>query len=161
MTWGVCGLIIIIYHCLLTNFDIRFAVKSEENAHILLSGKLANNIIYNTDYDYIEVVIGGGSGNSKSTIRVSTLGGWAIEDDTPGILDSLAYKYFWLSWESSSGNNGTFKVGHGFEINQNVFMERNYDPLVIDIKYLALLSVWGSGGDWRLYAGILSIIPKL
>ena len=126
---------------------IRFAVKAGKDYHLLLSGKLVNTINSNTDSDYIEILIGG-TGNSRSTIRVGILSGWAGEISTPGILDPLAFKYFWMSWI-----NGVFKVGFGFEIDQNSFMERSYDPLVVDIKYLALCNGWETEGTWEVYKG--------
>ncbi len=47
---------------------IRFSIKARNNAHLLLSEKLAYNINYNAD-DFIEIGIGEYS-NSKSIIRV-------------------------------------------------------------------------------------------
>ncbi len=126
--------------------QIRFGVQAGNDAHLLLSDKHANTIDINTDYNYIEVEFGG-SGNTQSLIRVSTMLGQLGAANTPNILDSSTIKYFWVSWYG-----GVVKGGHGFDIDQNIIMESSY-PANIDIKYLALWSGFGSSGTWHLYNG--------
>ena len=65
---------------------IRMAIQADQAAFIFLSGKPANSIDYNTYFDYIELLIGGWL-NTKSLIRVSTMGGFSGAVSTPNILN--------------------------------------------------------------------------
>ncbi len=129
---------------------IRVSVKAANDAFLLFSERYANSIVINTDTDLFEVLIGGWS-NTKSVIRVgdiatSKTGGVC---DTPNILDATDFRYFWIAW-----NKGLVKVGSGFTIGQNVFMQKSY-PATTDVKYLSLWNGWGSDAEWKIYAGIL------
>ncbi len=68
--------------------------------------------------------------------------------NTPNILHGTTTKYFWASW-----NGGIFKVGRGFVLNENIFMQKAY-PSTININYLAVFNGFGSGGLWHVFAGI-------
>ena len=51
------------------------------------------------------------------------------------------------------------KVGYGFEIGENMFMQTAY-PGTTDMKYLALWNGWGFDGTWEIYAGITALAGK-
>ncbi len=126
---------------------IRFSVKTGWNANILFSERQANTIDTNTDNEYIEVIIGGW-GNSKSIIRVETLGGHNGRLGTPNILNANTFKEFWVSWKG-----GVIKVGRGFFIGKDVFMEKPF-PSGINVNFLALFNGYGTGGQWKIFTGI-------
>ena len=126
---------------------IRFALKSGGNPVLLLSKTPANSIVYSTDHDYAEVGVGY-STNTKCCIRIGIIFGTCdVLINTPNILDSSTFKYFWLSWF-----NDIIKLGHGFIIGQDIIIEKSFPST--DVKYLALFNGWGFSGDWKLYAGI-------
>ncbi len=124
---------------------VRFAVKAETSAHLLLSEKPVDTVIYGTDHDYMEIILGGAQ-NSVPAIRIGTMQGTDGIVNTPNILNSTAFNKFWISW-----SNGMIQVGQGHEIGHDVFMGRSY-PSSTEIKYLALFNR-GSGGHWKLYLG--------
>ncbi len=66
------------------------------------------------------------------------------------------FKHFWASWD-----NGVFRVGYGFVMGRDVFLEKP-NPSTIEINYLSLFNGWGSGGEWQIYAeGSLVVKPNL
>ncbi len=125
---------------------IRFAVKAGTSPTLLLSQKRISSIDINTP-DYLEILIGG-YGNSKSMIGIGALVNDIGATDTPNILDATSFNCFWMSW-----TDGVIRVGIGFVIGQDIFMEKIY-PMNIDINYLAVWNGYGSGGEWQIYAGI-------
>ncbi len=126
---------------------IRFAVKAANDAILLFSERQGNTIDYSNDHDYTQVVIGG-AGNSWSRIRVGSMSGSSGTISTPGILSNSAFKSFWISW-----NENIMKVGYGFEIGEDIFIQRSY-PSTTDINMLSLFNGFGSGGQWEIYSGI-------
>ncbi len=127
---------------------IQFEVKAANDAALLFSERHANTINYSTDTDYVMVTIGGWT-DEYSVIRVGSMDNHTGKVDTLDILDDSQFRYFWISWAA-----GVVKVGHGFELEQNVFMQKPYPDATTDIKYLALFNGWSSLGDWRLYIGV-------
>ncbi len=126
---------------------LKFSVKASQDGFLLFSEKIANSMNYNIDHEYVEVNIGA-HGNKKTLIRVGTMDGNGEDVNTLKILSSNKFSYFWATWD-----NGIIKLGHGFEINQDVIIQRSY-PATTDIKYLALFNGFGSEGFWRLFIGI-------
>ena len=125
---------------------IRFIVRTKQ-AFMLFSEKNVNLINRNTDTDYIEVNLGCGNDGSKSRIGVSSTVASAHNINTPNIVNINVFKYLWISWYG-----GKIKVGGGFQVEQDIIIQRNY-PSTLDINYLALYG-WGFSSDWKIFTGI-------
>ncbi len=127
---------------------IRFAVKTGANAYILLSENPSAMIDYNTDSHYVEIEIGGYS-NTKSIIRVGTLGYQAGLVDTADILNSTSFRMFWISWAGD-----VIKVGKGLNVGQYVIIDKTY-PSTIRINHLSVFNGFGFSGSWKIFLGIM------
>ncbi len=130
---------------------IKFAVKTKE-AFLLFSEKHINSI-NNTDHEFVEVNLGADV-NMISRIGVGSTVDTAPKVSTPNILNKNVFKYIWISW-----SGGKIKVGWGFEVGKDKFMQKDY-PSIIEINYLSLFNGWGSSGQWKIFAGIYCFVNK-
>lgn len=81
--------------------------------------------------------------NTKSSFHADGTGGaYDIEVDTPGILDCIEPRAFWLSF-----GDRIILIGTGPQIGINPFLSYNS---TLDIKYLSFATNNNASGNWMI-----------
>ncbi len=115
--------------------SITFSVKTRNDAHILLSLEGAT---------HVEVMLG--RGNNTDSVIGNQNGSKTVR--TEGILDPWSYQDFWISWDQN-----IIKVGQGSDVQQCMFMEKDYNPVSLNFKHMGVWNGFGSPGVWKINAG--------
>ena len=125
----------------------RFAVQACHNVNVFLSG----SAVLDSNYPFHNVVIGGENGAKIFIRHVSD--GISYQSRTDGLevsdlLFCLSYQEFWVTW-----SNGSVKVGRGLIENQSELDSWSlyHDTQHIKIKSLAVMTSYGSSGQWDVY----------
>ena len=122
-------------------------MRACHNVNVFLSG----SAVLDSNYPFHNVVIGGENGAKIFIRHVSD--GIVYQSRTNGLEVSnlsfcLYYQEFWVTW-----SNGSVKVGKGLIENQNELDSWSlYHPTQhIKIKSLAVMTSYGSSGQWDVY----------
>jgi len=117
--------------------SLQFQVRSCENARLLLAEQVYGTVVYR--------VIIGSAGNTKSSFSrfdsVSGIYEIVAEESTPGVLDCMETKYFWISWK-----NGLLELAVGSSNGRRLIDWRDSNPL--SVNALGLLSGTNLGSSW-------------
>ena len=126
-----------------------FKAKACSDVHVALSSVHGSS-------DGMEVVIGGWS-NSMSAIR-PTKGGHLTEVTTLDILSCDQFRSFWITW---SNTYGTYNVGTGEVVDQQIFMSYTEDSPRGNIHHIGLSTGYGFSGEWEFHETIGRCNAKL
>ena len=117
--------------------SLQFQVRACENARILLSDQPYGTVVYQ--------IIVGSEGNTKSTITRYNSGNAAYdvvaEESTPGVLNCMETKYFWLSWR-----NGVLELALGSSSGRRLIDWSDSNPR--SVNALGVLSGTSLGSSW-------------
>ncbi|XP_046555666.1 A-agglutinin anchorage subunit-like [Haliotis rubra] len=123
--------------------SIRFNLTASNDAHVALYTPINGTV----PMDIYEIVIGGWS-NTKSVVRTRQQGRAKVSETHSALASSTA-KPFWMSWSL-----GVIKVGSGTQVGVSTFMQ--YADSRYNVTAIAVMTAWGSTGDWVFEEGIIS-----
>ena len=116
---------------------LTFSFKGESSASLMLVQNIDDS------KSIFEIIIDGYS-NTRSLLRKN--GETKITSFEKNLVSATEFRDFWLSWDG-----GNIKVGKGWDINRNVFMEWSDDSLD-SLTDIVIHSVDGKEGFWSCVA---------
>jgi Farnesoic acid 0-methyl transferase len=118
--------------------SFQFEARACKEARIILSSQVQAPAAY-------EVIIGSSNNMKTSIFRYDDTGilyETVAEEDTPGVLDCTATRYFWLGW-----NNGLLELAAGSSKGRRLVDWKDDNPR--SINAVALRSRSSSETDWQ------------
>ncbi|XP_060573418.1 uncharacterized protein LOC132731282 [Ruditapes philippinarum] len=128
--------------CLRPLNNLKFSVRTERDAHILL--QTTTDVFETSDDNYVIYIAGWGG--SRTEIYHS---GRSERVDIEGLLSDYEFRDFWVSW-----NKTTIAVGRGNVVGTDGFISFTETPSLMEIKGVSFGTAWYTDASWRFPKGL-------
>ena len=122
---------------------LKFRANNDAHIGLFWGPRRTDGGVVTLPGEFYEIVLGGW-GNTRSVIRESSQG--SNNAETEGAICKGMEEWVYITIAQVGGD--TIVVSLGEVAGENVYMQWT-DPTPIMVSYIAVMTGWGSSGDWE------------